>query len=116
MQIQVTTDNNIEGGATLMESARDSVADALCHFQARLTRVEVHFTDENSSQKGGDADKRCVIEARASGIKNCAASHLAATVEQALDGALDKFTRVLEHTFGKLDDHKGRTPMGGQPV
>jgi hypothetical protein len=30
-----------------------------------------------------------------------------------MDGALDKLVRVLEHTFGRLDDHKGRTPMGG---
>jgi ribosome-associated translation inhibitor RaiA len=110
--IQVTTDNNIESSESLVESARDSVAESLGHYRERLTRVEVHFTDENS-HKGGQRDKRCAIEARPAGLKACAASHLADTIDQALDGALDKLLRVLEHTFGKLDDHKGRTPMGG---
>jgi ribosome-associated translation inhibitor RaiA len=113
--IQVTTDNNIEGGESLVELARDSVEDSLGHYRDRVTRVEVHFTDENS-HKGGQADKRCAIEARPAGLKACAATHMADTIEQALDGALDKLQRVLEHSLGRLDDHKGRTPMGGQPV
>jgi hypothetical protein len=116
VQIQVTTDNNIQGGESLVELSRDSVEATLGHYRERLTRVEVHFTDENSSQKGGQRDKRCVVEARAAGLKHCAATHMADTLEQALGGALDKLHRVLEHTFGKLDDHKGRTPMGGTPV
>jgi ribosome-associated translation inhibitor RaiA len=115
MQVQVTTDNNITGGESLVELARDTIEDRLGHYRDRLTRVIVHFTDENS-HKGGEADRRCAIEVRPAGLKPLAATHLADDLDQALDGAIDRLLHVLEHTFGRLDEHKGRTPMGGQPL
>ena len=115
MQIQVTTDNNIKGSESLVEQTSATVENALGHYRDRLTRIIVHFTDENSHKKG-DADIRCAIEVRPAGLKPLAATHLADNLDQALDGAVDRLLRVLEHTFGKLDEHKGRTPMGGQPL
>lgn len=112
MQIQVTTDSNIESSDRLNDYVTDSVESSIGHYRDRLTRVIVHFTDENA-QKGGDHDKKCAIEARLAGLKPVGVTHLAATQDQAMDGALDKLLHVLDHTFGKLDSHKGRTPMGG---
>ncbi|TVP79833.1 MAG: ribosomal subunit interface protein, partial [Gemmatimonadales bacterium] len=43
MQIQVNTDNNIDGQVPLLESVRDMVAHTLERFEDRLTRVEVHL-------------------------------------------------------------------------
>jgi ribosome-associated translation inhibitor RaiA len=115
MQIQVTTDNNIKGGESLVEQVREAIEDALGHYRDRLTRVVVHFADENSHKKGDD-DIRCAIEVRPAGLKPLAATHLGDNLAQALDGAIDRLLHVLEHTFGRLDEHKGRTPMGGQPL
>jgi hypothetical protein len=77
-----------------------------------LTRVIVHFTDENSHKKG-ELDKRCAIEARPAGHQPMAATHLASTMDEALEGAVERLQRQMEHTLGKLDNHRSRTPMGG---
>src|SRR5215203_1238230 len=112
MLIEVTTDHNIPGGEGLSAHVRATVETTLVKYADRLTRVMVHFTDENSHKKS-DTDKRCAIEARPAGHQPMAATHLAATLDEALEGAADRLQRQLEHTFGRLDHHKGRTPMGG---
>ncbi|MEO7192257.1 MAG: HPF/RaiA family ribosome-associated protein [Vicinamibacterales bacterium] len=77
---------------------------ALARFGERITRVEVHFTDENSSAKSNDFDKRCAIEARLAGLPPIAVTHQAAGVEQALAGALDKLTRSVDRALGRIKD------------
>ena len=62
MQIQVNTDRHIEGTAKLTDEVETIVQHALARYDNRITRVEVFLSDENSSQKFGDSDKRCVIE------------------------------------------------------
>jgi ribosome-associated translation inhibitor RaiA len=112
MQIQVTTDSNIESSSRLTEYVRDNVEGSIGHYSDRITRVIVHLTDENG-QKGGDHDKRCAIEARLAGLKPVGVTHSADSQDQALDGAIERLIHVLDHTFGRLDGHKGHTPMGG---
>lgn len=65
MQIQVNTGHHVEGGEELTRQIEGVVEGALGRFSDRITRVEVHLTDENGSQKSGDSDKQCVMEARA---------------------------------------------------
>ena len=105
MQIQVNTDNQIEGGEALTRLVEDVVRDVLSRFADQITRVEVHLSDENSSQKAGGDDKRCMMEARLAGLRPISASHRDATVEQAIDGAAEKLETSLERTLGRL----GRT-------
>ena len=69
MQIQVQTDNHTAGGVGLTRQVEAVVEGALERFGDRITRVEVHFTDENGSQKSSDSDKRCVMEARLAGLQ-----------------------------------------------
>ena len=102
MLVQFNTDKNIEGRETLAQEVEASVTDALGRFSDRITRVEVHVSDVNSL-KGGDDDKRCVLEARPKGRDPISATHQAATLQLALDGATEKLKRVLDSTFGKLD-------------
>jgi hypothetical protein len=45
-----------------------------------------------------------------------AATHKAATLDQAIIGAAEKLERVLESALGRLGEKKGRTPMGGDVV
>ena len=112
MQVQVNTDNHIEGRQALSDRAEAVVGAALERFADRVTRVEVHLGDENS-RKGGEDDKKCVLEARPGGMQPLVVSHHAATIDQALDGATEKLERLLESTFDKLGQKKGRTSMGG---
>lgn len=73
-------------------------------FGDQITRVEVHLSDENSDKKSGKKDKRCLIEARLAGLQPLAVSHEAATMEHAVDGAVDKLMRSIDTTLGKLDN------------
>ena len=106
MQIEVSTDHNVDGSDELTSQVAADVTDALSRFSEQLTRVEVHLGDENVD-KGGAADKRCMIEARPAGQQPVAVTNHGATVEEACGGALRKITSLLDRRFGRLDNRKG---------
>ncbi len=110
MHIQLHTDGNIEGHEELATQVSGVVESALKRFSEHIARVEVHLSDENSDKKGGNDDMRCVMEARLEGRRPIAVTHQAATLDQTVDGAADKLTRLIESTLGRLRDQKrGRT-------
>jgi ribosome-associated translation inhibitor RaiA len=113
MQVQVVTDNHVNGSAGLIENVETDLTDALHRFGNQITRVEVHLGDVNGAKKSGD-DKHCLLEARLAGRQPVVVSHDAATVRQALDGAIGKLERSLDKQLGKLSDRKGRVPQGGE--
>jgi ribosome-associated translation inhibitor RaiA len=102
MQIQVNTDRHIHGGENLHERVQTMVEDAVSHLSDRITRIEVHLSDENSD-KHGDKDKRCMLEARLSGMQPIAVTHQAETLALAIDGAAEKLERALGNALGKLN-------------
>jgi ribosome-associated translation inhibitor RaiA len=114
MQIQVNTDNHTAGSDGLTRHVETVVDGALGRFGDRITRVEVHLTDENGSRKAGEHDKRCVMEARLAGLQPITVSDSGASLEQALDGAAGKLVRTLKRTLGRLDDPKGRASFAGE--
>ncbi|MEO7863656.1 MAG: HPF/RaiA family ribosome-associated protein [Nitrospirales bacterium] len=119
MQIQINTDRNIEGHEALATQVSDVVESALSRFSDHITRVEVHLSDENSEKKGGNDDMRCVVEARLEGRQPIAVTHQAATLDQAVDGATDKLSRLIENTLGRLREEKRRRtdpPPPGQEL
>ncbi len=103
MQIQVNTDRNIEGDEAMTRLVEGVVHGALDRFSEQITRIELHFRDENSNKKGGSDVIRCLMEARLAGLQPVAVSHNAATMEEAADGAAGKMQRSLESTLGKLN-------------
>jgi hypothetical protein len=105
MQTLVNTDSNFTADTDLTALVKSIVDASLEHHADRITRVEVHFTDENSDKKGGDDDIRCLMEARVAGLQPVVASHRAGTVEEAADGAAQKLQRAVGSTLGKLDEH-----------
>ena len=105
MQIQVNTDSNIEGREKLIAHVRSVVESALNRFSDRITRVEVHLSDQNGDRSGQD-DKRCMMEARLKGRQPTAVTHDAATLQQAVDGAADRIQRSIESALGRLQ-HQG---------
>lgn len=105
MQVQVNTDRNINGGDGLSERVGGMVGDALERFSDQVTRVEVHLSDENSRQKDGGDDKKCVMEVRLAGRQPVAVTHHATNVELAVDGAAEKMKRLLDSTLGRRGKH-----------
>lgn len=103
MHIQINTDSNIEGREELASHVKSVVEDALSRFRDRLTRVEVHLSDQNGD-KGGQDDKRCMMEARLEGRQPTAVTHQAASLDDAVDGAANKLKRSLESTLERLQD------------
>ena len=79
---------------------------ALNPFSDRVTRVEVHLSDVNSD-KGGQDDKRCMMEVRLEGRQPTAVTHEATTLEQAVAGAVGKLKRSVEHTLDRESTLRG---------
>jgi ribosome-associated translation inhibitor RaiA len=108
MKIQLNTDIHIEGTQALAAWIRSTIEHALARFGEHLSRVEVHLSDENGD-KGGPQDQRCLLEARLEGRQPMVVTAHAATVEQALQGAIHKLARRLDGTLGRQQGH--RTPL-----
>ena len=105
MIIQVHTNPDVDGGHQLTQQVESLVAGVFGRFADRISRVQVHLGDENSSAKRGSHDKRCMMEARIDGAAPVAVTELAPTIEQALNGAADKLERSLD---SRLDRERHR--------
>jgi ribosome-associated translation inhibitor RaiA len=104
MIIQVHTDNHIQGSQELTNHVVAVVEASLERFKDRLTRVEVQFSDQSSAAKSSDTDKRCKLEARPNGLQPVVVSFDSNSVDHALHGAVERLERLLDHTFGRLND------------
>ena len=104
MIIQFNTDNNIAGSERLNEYFTTTLSESLNRFSNQITRLEVHLTDENSNKEGQN-DKRCMLEARLEGIQPIAVTSNADTIEQAVKGTVDKLKSSLDTVIGKLRNH-----------
>lgn len=100
MKIQINTDSNIEGSEKMADHVRRTLRSALGRGSDHITRVEVHLSDENSHKRGHN-DKRCMMEVRIEGRRPIAVSNQAGTLDQAIEGAVDKLTNLIESTFGR---------------
>ncbi len=105
MQIQVNTDNVIQGDERMVEVVEAAVQSDLGFLSDKLTRVEVHLKDQNAD-KHGPAHIRCTVEARPRGLGPLAAHHDAADITAALRGATKKLRAQLSSELEKLDPHR----------
>jgi RNA polymerase sigma factor (sigma-70 family) len=103
MQVIVRTDRHTAGSDEWIGQVEAEVEGKLDRFGERLTRVEVHLSDENSRSKFGDHDKRCVMEARLAGLQPIVARSTGSSLEQAVSGAADKLAKTLKRTLGRKD-------------
>jgi len=94
MIVQINTDKNVKGSEEFIESSKSSIDAQLERYKEMITRVEVHFSDEDGN-KDGINSKRCMIEARLEGKQPIAVKNMADTNELALLGALDKLNSSL---------------------
>ena len=59
-KLQLNTANNVDGQDALNRQLSDAIGSKLTRFAPRLTRLEVHFSDENGPRSSSD-EIRCVI-------------------------------------------------------
>lgn len=104
MQIQINTDKNVSGSEDLIASSTTLVSEELSRYSQQITRVEVHFSDEDGN-KDGLNDKRCMVEARLAGMNPIAVTNQANTHEEAVFGALDKLKTSLKTITGRLRNY-----------
>lgn len=105
MQIQINTDHSVPGREALSAHVSAVVENALSHVKDRVTRVEVHLSDENGP-KTGTPDMRCTMEARLASHQPIAVTHESESLHQAINGAAEKLTRLIESTLERLRDER----------
>ena len=97
MQVQVHTDHNIKGHEALANQVSGVVEDALSRVSDRITHVDIHLSNQNSEQEDGNDSLRCMVETHLEGRQPIAVTHQAATLNQAIDGATNKLTHLIDH-------------------
>ena len=100
MQIQINTDKNIDGNERLVKYYTTEIQNELERFNEKVTRVEVHLADENSSKFGVD-DKKCLLEIRMANKQPLVVTNHADTIEKAFSGAMEKGIKVLDSALEK---------------
>ena len=68
MQVQIHTDNHIEGTEAMAQWASSTVKAALERFSGQITRVEVHLSDENAGKKNTAESIQCSMKRVSKGI------------------------------------------------
>jgi ribosomal subunit interface protein len=101
MQIRINSDHQIAASPALAGRLQELVRDTLERYSDRITTVEVHLNDLNGT-KHGASDKRCLMEARIGGIGPVSVNHEADNLDLAIDGAMEKLERAIEHKLGKI--------------
>lgn len=105
MQFQFNSDSSVMGTENVAERIETAVRQKIARFEDRLTRLEVHVSDENA-RKGGNDDKTCMIEARPRGGRPIGVTEHAADVDAAARKAANTLAQRLERVLGKGDKHK----------
>jgi hypothetical protein len=104
MTIQLNADKHLNIHELFAEKLDDLLNKELSRFSEHITRLEVHFSDENGDKKGQD-DKRCMLEARLEGKQPIAVTAEAHTYEQSLKAATDKLKSSLDTIIGRSRNH-----------
>jgi len=106
VQIQVNSDNIINADDGAIQAMKTLLLDKLDRFVTRLTRLEVHLKDVNSTSAGAP-DTVCTLEARPNGLAPLTVDSNGPSIDIAVASAAGKMVTALDRTFGKLTDRKG---------
>ena len=112
MQIYVHTDSTIDGDSDLTAYVEGQVAAGTSRFSEDITRIEAHLSDQSAGRSTG-ADIRCRLEVRPAGQAPVTVTDDADTVDQALQGALHRLTKLLASDAGRREDHHARDSIRG---
>ena len=101
MLVQVNAGNGVQVQNDVAARIEDGIKAALERFADEVRRVDVHLSDENRD-KGGEDDKRCMMEALIAGHGRIAVTSFAGDLPLAIDGATGKLERAIGHELGRL--------------
>jgi hypothetical protein len=104
MKVQINTDKNIEGNERLEDYYTEELKKEFSHFDYKITRIEVHFSEETDKQFAAD-NKRCLLEFRLEKMDPLVVTAYSQTIEKAFDAAVIKATKVLITTFEKMRNY-----------
>jgi ribosomal subunit interface protein len=100
MLIEIRTGGNINGSERFSDHVKAVLRTALERYSDRIRRVDVHLSDAVSNKTSHD-DKCCMIEARRDGCEPILATHQESTMDQAINGAVQKLKKSVGSAFGK---------------
>ena len=115
MFVQVKAGGGTKAGEHWQTEIAGIVEGTLGRFGDQITSVEVFVSDENSPEKQGSDDKRCVIEARLAGMQPIAVRTHAPTFEAAVSDCAEKIERTLDRRLGRLVDKDGHAHSAPEP-
>ncbi|MFZ2340645.1 MAG: ribosome-associated translation inhibitor RaiA [Bacteroidales bacterium] len=101
MKIQLNSDKNIQVSEKLEAFVSEKINRSLKRFDNKITRIEVHLSDQNAGKSGAD-DMQCRIEARIKDLQPVTVTARNSTKEKALGDAIDKIKAALDSAMGKL--------------
>ena len=107
MQVQVHTDDHINGGESLTQWVQDEATNRLARFRDNITRLEVFLSDLDAGKSGAN-DKRCRVEARVAGRQPVTVTADAGKMAAAFIESVDKLIRALDDDLGRVKDRHGR--------
>ena len=107
MQVQVHTDDHINGGESLTQWVQDEATNRLARFRDNITRLEVFLSDLDAGKSGAN-DKRCRVEARVAGRQPVTVTADAGKMAAAFIESVDKLIRALDNDLGRVKDRHGR--------
>lgn len=113
MQVQVNTDDHIEGGESLSEWIATEAKGRLSRFQDHVTRLDVFLSDLDAGKSGAN-DKRCRIEARPAGRQPVTVTADADKTADAFTACIDKLIRALDTDLGRVKDRNARETIRTQ--
>jgi ribosome-associated translation inhibitor RaiA len=105
MKIQINADSHIERKESLATHIMGTVKKIVGNNSDHVSRIEVHLSDQNSN-KHGETEKRCLMEARLEGIQPIAVSSHAVTLDQAIEGATKKLGKKINSTLERQRDQR----------
>lgn len=101
MIIQFNADKNLTIHEEFSVKLSDHLRERLNRFMGNISRLDVHFTDDNGNKQGPD-DKKCMMEARVEGRPPIHVTATGDNYELACDAALQKLRSSLERLFDKF--------------
>ena len=105
MIIQFNSDTNITGRAKFSAPIIALISKKLSTFNDKISRLEVHLSDEVSDEDGLN-DKRCMLEARFAGMQPVAVTNRADSHEKAVGGAIEMLSASLNNMLGYFNNYR----------
>ncbi len=105
MKIQINTGHNVTIDTATEQAFAATIAAKLAHFSERITRIELHVSDEDGTARSGPRQILAMLEARLAGRQPDTVTAKAATPDLAVHEAANKMHHLLDDVFSRARHH-----------